>query len=196
VTVAALRSVNQLSDPNFIYAGERLVIPGKGVSRHRSTGPLSPIYRPAGGTPTFPSRLRAHPERLALLPSYRHWSSVSGVPAGLLEAMAWMESGWQTKIVSSTGALGVGQLEPQTVRFVSLDLLGLARPLDPRNPDANVRMSAAFLAYLLGQTGGNVANAVGGYYQGLASLARNGPWDETRQYVLVVGELWSQFRSG
>ena len=200
VTVDALRVANGMTDPNYIFVGEHLVIPSNtrrsSSPSHVSAGPLAAVATPPNTAPVFPSRLRAHPSRLTLLPMFRHWSRVSGVPAGLLEAMAWMESGWQTRVVSSTGAIGVGQIEPPTVVFICNSLLGLAHPLDPRNPDANIRMSAAYLAWLLRRTNGNVANALGGYYQGLASLASRGPWDQTRTYVATIGALWRQFGSG
>jgi soluble lytic murein transglycosylase-like protein len=125
-----------------------------------------------------------------------HWARVFGVPAGLLEALTWMESGWQSGVVSSTGAVGIGQLEPSTVRFVSLTLLGRATPLNPRVAPANIEMSAAFLAWMIRAAHGNIANALGGYYQGLGSLYASGPFPSTRTYVLVIGELWQQFRSG
>ena len=119
-----------------------------------------------------------------------------GVPAGLVEAVGWMESGWHANVVSSTGAVGIGQIEPQTDVFISTQLLGFSGPIDPRLPDNNIRMSAAYLAWLLRQTRGDVANAVGAYYQGLTNLRAKGPLDSTRRYVAGVGAWWAQFRSG
>ena len=143
-----------------------------------------------------PANLLAHPTRLVLQASFRHWAAVYGVPPGLLEAVGWMESGWQTNVVSKTKAVGVGQIEPPTAEFISTQLLGLAKPLDARIPDSNIRMSAVYLAWLLHQTGGNVANALGSYYQGLTTLRAKGPLTVTRRYVAGVGALWALFRSG
>ena len=113
------------------------------------------------------------------------------VPADLLKALAWQESGWQNDKVSATRALGIGQLMPDTVSFVNGQLL--PRPLDPRRAADNIRMSARFLAYLLAQTGGDVGASVGAYYQGLASLRRDGPIPETRRYVADVLALRRKF---
>jgi soluble lytic murein transglycosylase-like protein len=113
-----------------------------------------------------------------------------------LEALAWMESGWQRNVVSSTGAIGIGQLEPSTVRFVSSQLLGLGYTLNPRNPDANIRMSAVYLGWLLRQTGGSISKAIGSYYQGLVSMRSRGPMLATRIYVIVIRELYRQFGAG
>jgi soluble lytic murein transglycosylase-like protein len=180
VSLPALAEANQIADANRILVGERLVIPGSAV----------------GGYPNFPARLRVHPSRLKLLPVFRHWASAYGVPAGLLESVAWMESGWQASVVSSTGAVGVMQIEPGTAVFISHDLLGLYGVLPRRDPNSSIRMGAAYLHWLLGRANGNVSTAVGGYYQGLLSVERRGPLLETQLYVKGVKGLWLMFRSG
>jgi N-acetylmuramoyl-L-alanine amidase len=212
VTPAAIVAANHLKDANRIYAGARLIIPpatppGGGTSTPAPAGPsggtragppapLAPVTPPPPGRPRFPTALLSDPNRLALRPYFQHWAAVFGVPAGLVEAVGWMESGWRANVVSSTGAVGIGQIEPQTDVFISTQLLGFGAPIDPRLPDNNIRMTAAYLAWLLRQTHGSVADALGAYYQGLTMLRSKGPLDSTRRYVAVVGGLWAQFRSG
>jgi soluble lytic murein transglycosylase-like protein len=210
VTESAIVSANQLADRNRIYAGQTLVIPlapsadpevtagggGSAPSADAPRVPLAPVAWPALGGARFPAELLGSPRRRALLPSFRHWAAVYGVPTGLVEAVGWMESGWQAKVVSKTHAVGIGQIEPLTGVFISTQLLGLSAPLDARVPDNNIRMSAAYLSWLLHQTNGDVANALGGYYQGLTTLRAKGPLRTTRRYVAGVGSLWSLFRSG
>jgi soluble lytic murein transglycosylase-like protein len=154
------------------------------------------VPAPPYGSPQYPQELLDNPSELSLRPLFRYWAGQYGVPAGLLEALAWMESGWQSDVVSPTGAIGVGQIEPGTATFISEQILGLGYTLDPTDPNENIRMSAAYLSWMLGQTGDSVAETLGGYYQGLASLAAIGPYSDTRNYVEVIGELWWQFRSG
>jgi soluble lytic murein transglycosylase-like protein len=105
--------------------------------------------------------------------------------------MTWLESGWQNDKVSSTKAVGIGQLMPATVAFVNGVLL--RSNLDPRKPEHNIRMSARFLAYLLRQNNGDTALALSSYYQGLASVRRQGPLPETRRYVANVLALRRKF---
>ena len=126
----------------------------------------------------------------------QRWAAAERIPAGLLEALCWMESGWQNGARSATGAIGLGQIEPSTARFISHDLLHLRRTLDPSRPNDNLELAATYLAWLLQGTHGNVADALGGYYQGSGSLQRRGPLPSTRHYVMVVGQLWAMFRSG
>jgi len=107
-----------------------------------------------------------------------------------------MESGWQADAVSSTGAIGICQIEPWTAAFVSTQLLSSSTTLDSTLPDANIHMAAAYLSWLLRQTRGDVATALGAYYQGLMDLVAKGPRVSTRRYVSGVGALWALFRSG
>ena len=173
VRVADVVRLNHLGDPNRIVIGQRLLLP-------------APDPPPKALSPALPSRLRHHPERLAFRPTFRHWAGVYGTPPDLLQALAWVESGWQVHVVSRTGAVGIGQLEPATVAFVSQVLFHLERPLDPHDPDANIRMSARFLRLLLDRHDGHADRALAAYYQGSRSVKRIGLLPETRHYVATV----------
>jgi soluble lytic murein transglycosylase-like protein len=204
VTVTALATANHLRDPNRIAAGSSLIVPNPRPAARPAPaprdpitpGPLAPVVTPPLGPARYPDALLAHPSRLAFVPTFRYWARAYSVPPGLAEAVAWVESGWQTAAVSSTGAIGIGQIEPYTATFISRDLLHLATPLDPRVPQANIRMSAAYLGFLLWATKGNVANTVGSYYEGLSTLRNKGVYDSARRYVAAVGSWWAMFRSG
>jgi soluble lytic murein transglycosylase-like protein len=147
---------------------------------------------PPQGSARLPERLRQAPERLKLMPEFNKAASRRGAPADLLKAVTWMESGWQNDKVSSTKAVGIGQLTADTVAFVNSALLRGTR-LDPKKPIDNINLSARFLAYLLQQTHGDVPTAVAAYYQGLASVRAKGPQADTKAYVANVLALRSQF---
>src|SRR3954451_15214659 len=101
-----------------------------------------------------------------------------------------MGPGRQAEITSSTGAVGIGQLMPDIVRLMQ-QRIGI--PLDPRNPDDNTRMSAAFLRLLLDETGWDTPQALAAYYQGLGALRARGMLDGTQAYVDGVLSLRSSF---
>ncbi len=198
-----LADANGITDPNVVQAGMRLTIPSAG--RHGSSGSSSysgSSYSGSSYSGSSSARrtqgrrsplrlLRETPSRMAYLPTFRYWASVYGVPADLLEATTWLESGWQMGVVSSTGAVGIGQLEPSTVSTVN-QLLGTS--LSPWVPTENIRMSARYLETLLSMTGGDSAQALAGYYQGLASVQRNGMYPSTLAYVEGVEALRQRFR--
>jgi LysM repeat protein len=181
LATSTLAAANGISDPNRIRAGERLTIPSISSDGGGSYG----------GSTSLPLRLREHPSRMAYIPTFDHWASVYGVPADLLKATTWLESGWQQNVVSSTGAIGIGQLEPSTVVTINQSL---GTHLSPWNPYQNIRMSARLLSILLMETGGNSGRALAGYYQGLQSVHRNGLYSSTLAYVSGVESLRPRFR--
>ena len=126
-----------------------------------------------------------------MAPAFDTWAKAYNVPSDLLKALAWMESGWQNSVVSPVAALGIGQLTPDTVKFVSGDLL--KTKLDPKIPEHNIRMSSRFLRYLLDQTGNDPKMALAAYYQGLGSLRRQGPLLVSVAYVNAILALRPQF---
>jgi soluble lytic murein transglycosylase-like protein len=172
-TVAALAAANKIINPNLVMIGSKLKIPAAAVKA--------------------PTRLLAHPDRLALAPRFDYWAKLYGVPPDLLKGLAWYESGWQNQVVSKTGAVGVGQLEPFTSDFVAKQLLNNPA-LSPKKVDDNIRMSARFLRFLLDHTGGAPGLALAAYYQGLARTQQGKFFDDTKTYVAGVSMARRQFR--
>ncbi len=181
VSTSALARANGIGDANLIVVGRRLILPAA-TSSGGGGG--------SGSSAGLPARLVANPDRLALMGTFDHWSARYDVPADLAKAVAWLESGWQNDLVSSAGAVGVGQLMPDTSDFMSV-LIG--EWLDPHDPGDNIRMSVRYLRWLLDRTGGNTNRALAGYYQGFASIEARGLYAETLVYVSGVQNLRSRF---
>ena len=116
-----------------------------------------------------------------------HWSAVYGVDAKLARALAWMESGFQQEVVSSVGAIGVMQLLPETWEWVDVILLGQTTP---RTASGNVQAGVRYLRWQLEQFGGDVRLAFAGYYQGARAVRERGLFDDTKQYVSVILQLY------
>jgi soluble lytic murein transglycosylase-like protein len=182
ISVDQLAAANGITNIHRVQAGMKLTIPSVGAA-------ATPA--PAAPSSKLPVGLLARPERLALAPTFDSWAKAYNVPPDLLKALAWMESGWQNSVVSPVAALGIGQLTPDTVKFVSGDLL--KTKLDPKNPEHNIRMSSRFLRYLLDQTGGDTRLALAAYYQGLGSLKRQGPLKVSQAYVDAILALRPMF---
>jgi soluble lytic murein transglycosylase-like protein len=164
VTVSDLVRANHLTNPDRLAVGKTLDIP-------ESTG--------------LPAALRSSPERLALVPVFKRWAAANQLPADLVMATAWVESGWQNDVVSYTGAVVIGQLMPRNMDFIRTDLIG--QPwLDPTVPEHNIRMSARYLRWLLLRNDGDVVLALASYYQGPSSIERTGMQPATFAYVKAV----------
>jgi LysM repeat protein len=181
VSTSALARANGIDDANLVVVGRHLVVPAR-----TSSGGASGSTSSAG----LPARLVANPERLALMPTFDHWAATYNVPADLAKAVTWLESGWQNGTVSSAGAVGIGQLMPDTSDFMAV-LIG--EWLDPNDAGDNIRMSVRYLRWLLDRTGGNTNRALAGYYQGFASIEARGVYAETLVYVSGVQNLRSRF---
>ena len=178
VDASALAAANGIADRNLVVAGRTLQVPG---------GAAAAVGAPAASASTpsgLPARLRANPERLAYIPIFERWSATYGVPSDLLMAMTWLESGWQQGRVSSTGAVGVGQIMPATTAWMRDHII--REPLDATVVDDNIRMSARFLRWLLDRNGGDVRLALAGYYQGLQAVQTRGLLAETERYVANI----------
>ena len=177
-SVSAIVRANKIKNPNVVVIGTRLAIPAGGGS--------------SGGGSGLPAKLLAHPDRLVFQPVFDRWAGRNGIPADLLKALCWIESGWQTGVVSHTGAVGIGQLMPDAVTHMR-SVIGVPT-LNPRVPEDNIRMSARLLHTLLDQTGGDVRLAVASYYQGPRSVREIGLLPETKSYVEAVLAFRPRFR--
>jgi peptidoglycan hydrolase-like protein with peptidoglycan-binding domain len=111
------------------------------------------------------------------------WADRFGVDPALARAVAWMESGYQTNLVSDAGAWGVMQLIPSAWDYVETVLLGQDVP---RTVEGNVRVGCALLRQLLQEFGGDERLALGAWYQGPRAVREHGLYPETKTFVANV----------
>jgi N-acetylmuramoyl-L-alanine amidase len=172
-TISALLEMNGLTTKSTLRVDQKLKIPRRSLT-------------------ALPRRLATNPKRLQVRKEAAIWAKRNAIPRDLLEAMMWHESGFDQTKVSSTGAIGVGQIMPNTGVFIERELIG--KDLNPYEMAHNVRMSARYLRYLLKVTGGNSTRALYAYYQGIGSIQKNGIYAETRQYARNIQALRVRFK--
>lgn len=199
ITVDELAAANHLSPNGILLIGTSLTIPGRSnpvkatyTSTPNVSSFCSSLQVSGGGWGVLPALLAESPGRLAIRPLFDHWAAHYGVSASLLEALAWQESGWQQGTVSSTGAVGVGQIMPSTASFVSTVIVG--ERLNPQSVSDNIRISAAFMSYLLSIEGGSTCRTLAAYYEGPLNLATRGVFTDTALYVADVEALIPRFQ--
>ena len=163
-TVAALAAANHLDPAKPIDIGQRLRIPTVAASA-------------------------LNPQRLDVRGMLDQWSVRIGVDSHLVRALAWMESGFQTDIVSSAGARGVLQTLPSTRRYVETVLVGRRIPA---TVDGDIEVGLLYLKHLLGAFGGNESLALAGWYQGERAVEEHGVYEVTRPFVANVLALSSR----
>jgi len=121
--------------------------------------------------------------------SLERWAAVYGLEPQLVKALAWMESGFNPNLTSSTGAWGVMQIQPATWTYAETVLLG--RPV-PHTADGNVHVGTAYLHHLLNLFHGDEHYALAAWYQGAKAVRTHGLYPETQTFVADVIALKSR----
>jgi len=156
-TIARIASINHIDPSRPIVIGQRLRIPAVAASLAASKADVR-----------------------ALLDS---WSARLGVDPHLVRALAWMESGYQTRIVSAAGARGVLQTLPTTRAYVETVLVG--HPV-ARTVSGDIEVGVLYLRHLLQAFDGNERLALAGWYQGERAVRAKGLYAETEPFVSDV----------
>jgi soluble lytic murein transglycosylase-like protein len=132
---------------------------------------------------------RAVPTRAQTQELVRSTALAMGVDPALAQAVAFQESGFNQRAVSPANAIGTMQVVPSSGTWAS-QLVG--RPLDLLDTRDNVVAGVAILRQLQ-RMAPNLDTAIAGYYQGLGSVRRNGPYLDTQRYVANVRQLMARF---
>ncbi len=155
-------------------------------TRVRADGTLE-IYNEGGGKLSWRSR------PLTLQPVPRaDWSvwiarhaGREGVDTRLVQAIMQVESSYNPRAVSRTGAMGLMQLMPDTARLVQVD--------DAFSPEQNIRGGVTYLRQMIDRFAGRLELAIAAYNAGPGAVQRHGgipPYEETRDYVDRVLTLY------
>lgn len=148
-------------------------------------GPAAPAASPTPAAPAAPDRQTI--KWMLYEAAARH-----GVNAGLVMAVAWMESGWDQSAVSATGAIGIMQVEPDVAVYAGPTLLG--RKADPRDLADNIELGTAILKEDLDRYGNDLIKALVAYNSGPGAVTEWSKLDPGhQQYVLGIYHLAVQF---
>ena len=112
-----------------------------------------------------------------------HWGRIYAVNTGLVRALAWMESGYQPGLISSSGAQGVMQVLPSTRNYVETVLLGKRVS---HSVSGDIQIGVVYLRELLREFHGNETRALAGWFQGPASVRKHGIRPGTKVFVADV----------
>lgn len=110
-----------------------------------------------------------------------------GIDPNLLSSLIRQESNFNPYAVSWCGAMGLGQLMPETARYLGVK--------DPFNAAQNLDGAAKYLSEQLKTFGGSVDKALAAYNAGPGAVSKyNGipPYRETQNYVRAIKSHLSQ----
>jgi LysM repeat protein len=191
VSLGSLAAVNHVADPSFIRVGQQLRIPsGSGGGTNHRAPRARPHYLPW----RMPAAMAALVHRRATIGKIIRQEAVAQhVSPALAMAVAWQESGWQERIVSSAGAIGLMQLLPSTADWVSASMLG--QPVNLWNARSNARAGIALLQHYLRHYRSSRPLTLAAYYQGQAGTDRHGIYPTSRPYVDSILILEAMFHN-
>lgn len=204
-TVAALMQANGLKS-TVIYAGRQLKLPGGSTAAPATSAPAT------SGPATLVSNTFLHytypqatvdaanvnkaallaapvPSRNQMREMVRSTALSMGVNPALAMAIAFKESGFNHTAVSPANAIGTMQVIPSSGEWAA-KMVG--RPLNVLDPQDNVTAGVAIIRQLV-RSQPSLDVAIGSYYQGAGSIARNGMYADTKSYVAGVKSLMAQF---
>jgi soluble lytic murein transglycosylase-like protein len=112
------------------------------------------------------------------------------IPEELIRAVIMVESNYDPRAVSPTGAQGLMQLMPQTAERMQVR--------DAFDPRENIFGGTRYLRVLANMFNGDLALTIAGYNAGEAAVVRYAgvpPFAETQSYVTQVETYYARYRS-
>ena len=179
-SVSAIAAANRIANPSRIFVGQRLVIPGAGA-------PAAPAARAASRPEMSASMARLVARRDWMRGVLEREADHHGVPRSLVLAVAWQESGWQQKVVSHAGAVGVMQLMPGTAEWIGDTMIG--RRVRIHQARDNVHAGVRLLRHYLDRYDGDLDLVLAAYYQGQRAVDTHGVYRVSRPYIASIRSL-------
>jgi N-acetylmuramoyl-L-alanine amidase len=174
VTVGRLIRDNQMRSPDMIFPGQQLTVPNRAAAPApsvRQTGP-----RGAAAKAIIVKQARRHD----LNPNFAL-------------ALSYWESGWNQDAVSSTGAIGLMQVEPSTGVWAGPKLLG--RTVNLHDANDNAEVGVALLRRYLDVFNGDPKLALAAYYQGETATHKHGVYKSSQSYVNGIWALRNRYQA-
>jgi len=187
-TIWRLAQVNYISDVNLVFVGQRLCIPYRLAAGFSGSSGLSGVLS-SGAVRWYDYtalQWSTHGQVVAMLHGV---AARYGLPANLLLAIAWQESGWTQHVIAWDGGIGVMQVMPYTAMRINTGT-GIRR--DPYHLWDNINLGATLLSWLWRNFHGNLVQTISAYNEGSWAVVRRGVYNW--HYVSNVLSLMRVFR--
>ena len=160
-----LARANAIRNVNLIFVGQNLCIPYRLSGGGGSTGggSASSGILPNGVVRWYDYNALQWSTRPQVTAMLRRAAAIYHLPANLLLAIAWQESGSYQHVIARDGGIGVMQLMPYTAQSLNAST-GIRR--DPYHLWDNINLGATYLSFLWHNFHGNVVKVISGYNEG------------------------------
>ncbi|MEO8955161.1 MAG: lytic transglycosylase [Ktedonobacteraceae bacterium] len=191
-TIWTLARANNIGNVNLIFVGRELCIPyhvgGGSGSGHGSGGSSAGLL--SNGVVTWYAYNALDWSSRSQVSSILHQVAARyGLPANLLMAIAWQESGWNQHVIAWDGGIGVMQLMPYTAMSINSGT-GIRR--NPYHLYDNINLGATYLSWLYHNFHGNLSKTISAYNEGGWAVIHRGIFNW--HYVNNVLSLMREFR--
>ena len=119
----------------------------------------------------------------------RRVAAQNGLPANLVMAIAWHESGWKQTAVGRSGEIGIMQILPSTARGINARS---GTVYNVYSAEGNVALGARYLRSLKSLFQGNLTKTISAYNQGEGAVAHYGI--KNWRYVNNIYSLMTRFK--
>ncbi|HET9999643.1 MAG TPA: transglycosylase SLT domain-containing protein [Ktedonobacteraceae bacterium] len=188
---STLARVNGIRNVNLIFVNQQLCIPyrlGNGGNQGGGRGSSGVL---ANGTVLwYDYNALQWSSRDQVVTLLRRAASMYGLPANLLLAIAWQESGWYQHVIAWDGGIGVMQLMPYTAMGLNRQT-GIRR--DPYHLWDNILLGTIYLRSLWNGFHGDLVNIISAYNEGGWAVIHRGIFNW--RYVNNVLSLMRTFRN-
>lgn len=184
ITVERLAQTNAIRNVNIIFVGQRLCIPqGKDEASSNVSG------LQANGEVRWHARdALEHTTQEQVASLIRQTAARYNLPANLLLAIAWQESGWTQHVIARDGGIGAMQVMPYTAGGLNQQV---GQRYDPYKLAGNVELGAIFLQSLWHTFPGDLDKVISAYNQGAWGVQHRGI--QNWSYVKNVRALMERY---
>ena len=187
-TIGILAQVNYIRNINLIFVDQNICIPYRAGASTWSTGSGSGGLLANGVVVWYDHNALQWSTRPQVAALLRQAAAHFGLPANLLLAIAWQESGWYQHVIAWDGGIGVMQLMPYTAMGINAST-GIRR--NPYVLVDNIYLGATYLSWLYHNFSGNLMKAISGYNEGGWAVIHRGIFNW--RYVYSVLALMKRF---
>ncbi|WP_201371703.1 lytic transglycosylase [Ktedonobacter robiniae] len=179
VSLADIAQANYLLNMNLILYGQQLCLP----QTIQEAGILED-----GSIRWYAYTALESSSKTQVEDMLRQYANDYGLPADLVLAIAWQESGWKQHVIAKDGGIGVMQLMPYTAKALNSTI---STRRDPYKLEDNIRLGTYYLYKLWERYDGDLDKVVSAYNEGSWNLDHYGIFNHT--YVKSVKALMEKY---
>jgi hypothetical protein len=184
-SIWSIADANQIANISRIFVGQRLCIPSR-TSDH--AGGAAGGLLSNGVVRKFAYDALEQSSQLQVASLLQQAAARYGLPANLLMAIAWQESGWNQHVIARDGGIGAMQIMPSTAQALNKQANG---HYDPYKLQDNIELGAIYLHSLWQGFHGDVVKVISAYNEGGWNVTHQGIYNWS--YVHNVQLLMNRY---